>query len=88
MPDENKRNLQYFESASMRGLYDVMEDWQLKNRKRLLSLDIERDGDKVCCIALTNPTEVTIVNGEDLGTAGVSFGRLNVSVEDAAYVKH
>lgn len=30
--------------------------------KRLLSTSIEKDGDKFCCIALSNPTEVSIVN--------------------------
>ena len=54
MWDDNKRNLLYFESSSMRGLYDCMETWQNENRKRLLSIDIQKDGDNFCCIALTN----------------------------------
>ena len=36
MTDENKRNLLYFESTSMRELYNCMEKWQIENRKRLL----------------------------------------------------
>lgn len=63
MSDDNKRNLLYFESASMRELYNDMETWQNENRKRLLSVSIEQDGDNYCCIALTNPTEVIIRNG-------------------------
>lgn len=66
MSDTNKRNLHYFESASMRGLYDCMESWQIENQKRLLSTNIQKDRNNFCCIALTNPTEVVItsVDGE------------------------
>ena len=56
----NKENLQYFESKSMKGLYETMKDWQLKNKKRLLSTDIQQDGHLFTCIALTNPTEVVL----------------------------
>ncbi len=59
---DNKRNMQYFTGASMQQLYDNMNSWQEENRKRLLSLSIQKDGDVFCCIALTNPTEVTIVD--------------------------
>ena len=62
----NKRNLHYFEAASMRELFDAMEDWQIENKQRLLSLNVERDGDVLCCIALTNPSEVIIVDGSDV----------------------
>jgi hypothetical protein len=65
MPDENKHNLLYFENTSMRGLYEIMEEWQQTNQKRLLSTSIQRDGEKFCCIALTNPTEVVITDGSD-----------------------
>lgn len=54
MPDENKRNLQFFEASSMRGLYDCMRNWQDANNKRLLSISIQKDDGKFCCIALTN----------------------------------
>jgi len=77
MSDDNKRNLLFFESQSMRGLYDSMENWQKENRKRLLSIDIQKDGDNFCCIALTNPTEVVIMDGRPSG-AGVSNGELFV----------
>ena len=56
----NKENLQYFESKSMKGLYETMKDWQVKNKKRLLSTDIQQDGHLFTCIALTNPTEVVL----------------------------
>jgi hypothetical protein len=62
MSEENKRNLLYFESSSMRGLYDCMESWQNSNHKRLLSISIQQDDGKFCCIALTNPTEVVITD--------------------------
>lgn len=63
MPDANKRNLVYFENPSMRGLYASMEEWQQANNRRLLSISVQRDDDNYCCIALTNPTEVVITNG-------------------------
>jgi hypothetical protein len=60
MSDENKRNLQFFEAHSMRELYDFMQAWQDANQKRLLSVSIQEDRGKFCCIALTNPSEVVI----------------------------
>lgn len=79
MTDENKRNLQYFESPSMHQLYKDMESWQNENHKRLLSTDIQKDGDMFCCIALTNPSEVVIVDAIDGSPVGVSAGhRLQV----------
>lgn len=82
MTDDNKRNLLYFEGSSMRNLYDNMEKWQNENRKRLLSIDIQKDGDNFCCIALTNPSEVMIVDGGFTNNyaAGVIGGRLQVGV--------
>ena len=62
MTEQNKRNLLFFEGSSMRELYDCMEEWQNTNQKRLLSVSIERDGGRFCCIALTNPTEVVITD--------------------------
>ena len=58
----NKENLQYFECSSMRGLYNEMKGWQEKHQKRLLSTDIQQDGELFTCIALTNPTEVVLCN--------------------------
>lgn len=77
MSNENKRNLQYFEASSMRELFDLIQLWQLENNKRLLSLSIEKDRDKFCCIALTNPIEVIIMDGSSSGGAKVNKdGRL------------
>ena len=59
----NKENLQYFESSSMRGLYNEMKGWQEKHQKRLLSTDIQKDGELFTCVALTNPSEVIICSG-------------------------
>lgn len=78
--DHNKRNLLYFESTSMRGLYDSMEQWQIDNQKRLLSTNIQKDGDNFCCIALTNPTEVVICSGSGPNQASVGRGCMEVNV--------
>ena len=48
MLHENKRNLEYFESYSMRELHKDMENWQDKNHKHFLSTDIQKDGE---CLA-------------------------------------
>ncbi len=80
MTDVNKRNLLFFESASMRGLYECLETWQTENNKRFLSTNIQKDGDKFCCIALTNPTEVIICNGSAEYQASVTrYGSLSVA---------
>ena len=78
MSEQNKRNLVYFESPSMRGLYESMENWQRSNHKRLLSISIQQDGGTFCCIALTNPTEVVITNQDGIDWAEVSDGKLSV----------
>ena len=74
-------HLLYFESSSMRGLYDCMETWQTTNQKRLLSISIQQDGGSFCCIALTNPTEVVITNtkGDEIN---VSDGNRAVNAVD------
>jgi hypothetical protein len=59
----NKRNLLYFEATSMSKLHGALNAWQEKNNKRFLSLSIQREGDLICCIALTNPSEVIIMDG-------------------------
>lgn len=83
MNDENKHNILYFEDATMKGLFETMQQWQETNQKRFLSTNIQRDNDRFCCIALTNPTEVVICDGGGLfGTqANVSNGNLNVVVK-------
>ena len=73
----NKENLQYFESSSMRGLYNEMKGWQEKHQKRLLSTDIQQDGELFTCIALTNPSEVIICGGNSYkNQVSVINGRL------------
>ncbi len=62
MLENNKRNLLFFEAASMRGLHAMLDTWQEENQKRFLSVCVQRDGDWFCCIALTNPTEVIITS--------------------------
>lgn len=78
MSDDNNRNILYFEGATMRGLYEVMQKWQNENNKRFLSTSIENDRGKFCCVALTNPSEVIIVHGDLDDQASVRGGRLVV----------
>lgn len=75
---DNKRNLHYFEASSMRDLHAALDAWQVENKQRLLSLNVERDGDAFCCLALTNPTEVIIMDGRASGGASVYKTALNV----------
>ncbi len=60
----NRRNVLYFAADSMRGLFDVIDAWQQEHGKRLQSLSVQKDGNEYCCIALTNPAEVVIVDPE------------------------
>lgn len=62
MSSDNKHNLLYFESSSVKVLYKSMQNWQNENNKRLLSVSIVKDGYLFCCIALSNPTEVVITD--------------------------
>ncbi len=64
MPDDNKRNLLFFESPTVRDLYATMDEWQKTNRKRMQSVSIHKDGEMFCCIALTNPNEVIITDAD------------------------
>jgi hypothetical protein len=77
--DDNKRNVHYFEADSMAGLFDLLQAWQNENEKRFLSLGIENDGGTFCCIALTNPSEVIIVNSDD-GARVWKGGALSVAL--------
>ena len=72
MSEDNKRNLLYFEAPSMKELFAEMDEWQATHRKRLQSVSIQPDGDSFAAIALSNPTEVIIVNG--YGAGGVAVG--------------
>ena len=82
----NKKNLQYFENKTMRGLYEDIQTWQEDNQKRLLSTEIMKDGDMFACIALTNPTEVVLCDpsGEPLtlydyhGNTHLGVGSVNL----------
>lgn len=78
MTDTNKRNLMYFEAATMRDLYRQMEEWQATHEKRLLSASIQRDGAAFCCIAASNPTEVVICSGSGANQAAVSQACLEI----------
>ena len=52
--EELKYNLLYFESPSMRELYQSMKNWQDANQRRFLLLNIQQDSGNFCCIALIN----------------------------------
>jgi hypothetical protein len=56
---------------------------QNSNDKRFLSTTIEKDGDMFYCIALTNSSEVVIINEEGTSYVRVSSGRLFVSIDAA-----
>lgn len=79
MKDDNTMNVVYFENATMRGLYQDIISWQEANQKRMLSLEIAKDGDLFCCIGLTNPSEVIICSGIGSDRSKISRGRLLVS---------
>jgi len=79
MSDANRRNLHYFQSRSMKGLYKVMQEWQRMNGKRLLSTSIQQDGGKFCCIALSNPSEEIVCHGKGVDQASVTGGELWVT---------
>jgi hypothetical protein len=81
---DNKRNLQYFEAPSMRELFDVMQTWQAENKQRFLSLNVEQEGDSFCCIALTNPSEVIIVDGSSLDEGAAVHGQ-KLRVDESRY---
>ncbi len=82
MTSDNKRNLLYFEAPSMKELYSCIDNWQATHRKRFASLHVERDGSNFCCIAMTNPAEVMIVDGyycEDDKGARVTDNKLHIT---------
>lgn len=78
----NRRNLLYFQKSSMKKLYKSINKWQKKNKKRLLSLEIQKENNIYCCIALTNPTEVTIVTEDGDNCCGGSHGNYYLNVRD------
>jgi hypothetical protein len=83
MPEASKRNLQYFESTSMRGLYETMSEWQRESNRRLSSVSIQHDGGMYCAIALAGPVETTLVSADGKRRAIVSEnGRLFVYASD------
>ena len=75
---DNKCNTLYFESPSMSTLYKCIQIWQDENKKRLLSISIQKDGDNFCCIALTNPTEVVITSEDGENHADICIDHKGV----------
>ena len=81
--NDNKSNVYYFEAKTMKELYSSISDWQLENKKRLQSVNVQKDNDSFCCIALSNPTEVVIVNQDGSEFADVMNGKgLRVYTEE------
>lgn len=78
MSNDNKQNLLYFESSSVRELYNCMQNWQNENNKRILSISIQKDDNAFCCIALTKPSEVAITSVNGKYHARVDQDGLNV----------
>jgi len=76
---ENNHNTLYFEASDMKSLYHKIDSWQYKHKKRLLSTSVVEEDGKVCCIALSNPVEVRLVDGRGLQQARVHMGSLLVS---------
>ena len=82
MDKNNKHNILYFEGQSMKQLHNNMDEWQKDNEKRFLSMSVNKDGDNYCCIALTNPSEVTITNDK------LNVALVGVDTDDELYVKN
>ena len=80
MDKNNKHNILYFEAQSMKDLHSNMDEWQKDNEKRFLSMSVNKDGDNYCCIALTNPSEVTITNDE------LNVNLVGVNTSDDVYI--
>ncbi len=83
-PDYAKLLPEEIRRFTTKGVYDADEHQHLSftqgaghgGSHRLLSLSVEKDGDNFCCIALTNPTEVIIMDGYMYGGARVNTGML------------
>ena len=59
----DNQNVLFFENKSMRSLYDDLNRWRNETGREFSSVNIEKDGDKFCCIAFANPVDVVIVDG-------------------------
>ena len=46
----------------MRALYEKIDEWQTVNQTCLLSVSVQQDEGRFCCIALSNPVEVHLVD--------------------------
>ena len=90
MSSNDKQNLGFFQASTMAELYWVMDAWQKENGQRLQSLNIQPDGGTFSCIALSNPSEVVIVDrtGEPLSvieyknSLGHTLGRALITETD------
>ena len=87
MSNQNECNIQYFEAKSMRGLFDLIQEWEDENDKRTLSLSVEKDKGFFCCIALTSvdPREVLIF-GIHHDDDTLEFEPLGIKVDDEGHL--
>ena len=80
MSSESHMNSEYCEAATMKELYVMIARWQEENKKRMLSLAVDKCRGGLCCLAVTNPMEVVIVTPPGAGPgAKVDRGRLHVT---------
>lgn len=56
--EQSINNLLYFEASSMKELYECMQNWQDKNRQFFLTVNIQQEDAKFCCIASINPEDL------------------------------
>jgi len=68
----------YFESSSMKELYKIIQEWENENNNSLYSINIKKDNNLFCCIALIGNIEVIIVDKEKNNYLKISdSGRLS-----------
>lgn len=81
---KNYQNLFYFRAKTLKKLYKKLDRFQKKNKKRYLQLHIVKDKNiyenkcRYVCFALSNPTEVKIVDDYGNSAQISSMGSLNV----------
>jgi hypothetical protein len=72
---ENKSNIFYFESSSMRGLYECLEIWQNTTQKRIRSLSIQQDHENFCGIVLADSQDAAQTQLKPYDDAMAKFQR-------------
>ena len=60
--ENNNKNVYFFEGESPKEVFEQLEIWQVKNKKRFLQISLNLHRESWHCIALSNPSEVYIKN--------------------------